>query len=126
MSSPFTKFSDAQFANYERQMDMNPVTLGRLTTLGLTTETPVRLDFAYECPSEVAAETLLQHLRADTDYDVAINRDDGIEVRGSTQPTAITLDILNRWVFWMCQAGVERGDCTFDGWGTSIATTNAA
>jgi hypothetical protein len=126
MASPFANFSDAQFANYERQMDMNPMTFGRLTELGLTPNTLVRLDFAYECSSEAAADLLLQHLRGETDYELSINRDDGIEVRGTTQLTGITRDILKQWLFWMCRAGVEHGDCVFDGWGTSILTPNDA
>ena len=124
--SPFAKFSDAQFANYERQMDMNPLTFGRLSELGLTPEASVRLDFAYECPSKAAADSLLKHLRAETDYDLSIAQDDGTEIRGTTQPTSITLDILNRWVFWMCQVGVEHSDCIFDGWGTSLPTPHDA
>src|SRR5262245_50313151 len=120
MTSPFANFSETQFASFERQMDMNPMTLGRLTELGLTPETLVRLDFAYRCPSESAAEALLQYLRTDTDYDLTVIRERDIELQGTTQPTAITLDILNQWVFWMCRAGVEHGDCMFDGWGTEI------
>lgn len=124
MASPFARFSDTQFACYERQMDMNPATFGRLTELGFTPETLVRLDFAYKCPNELAAQALLHHLRAETDYDLAVTRKSDIELRGTTQPTAITLEILNQWVFWMCRAGVEYGDCMFDGWGTSIPTPN--
>lgn len=126
MTNPFVKFSDTQVANFERQMDMNPTTFGRLTELGLTPETLVRLDFAYECPNEPAAQALLQFLRADTDYDFTVTRESDVELRGTTQPTAITLDILNQWVFWMCRAGVEHGDCIFDGWGTSTPTPKDA
>ena len=38
-------------------------------------------------------------------------------VTGSTQPTAVSLDILNQWVGWMVVAGAENGGCEFDGWG---------
>ena len=125
MASPFAKFSDAQFSNYERQMDMNPLTFARLTGLGPTPETPVRLDFAYECQSEASAGSLLEYLREETDYNLTLSRDGGITLRGTTQPTAISLDILQQWVFWMCRAGVEHGDCRFDGWGTPLPTPNA-
>lgn len=107
-------------------MDMNPLTFGRLTELGLTPDTLVEIDFVYDCPSEAAADILLNHLRNETDYETNITRDARIEVRGTTQPTRITLDILNRWVLWMCRAGVEHGDCVFDGWGTAIPTSDDA
>jgi hypothetical protein len=38
-------------------------------------------------------------------------------VTGSTQPTVVSLDILNQWVGWMVGAGAENGGCEFDGWG---------
>ena len=41
-------------------------------------------------------------------------------VRGSTQRTTISLDILDQWVEWMVAAGAEHGRCLFDGWGVQI------
>jgi hypothetical protein len=37
-------------------------------------------------------------------------------VTGTTQPTKVSLDILNDWVESMVAAGFDR-DCAFDGWG---------
>ena len=40
------------------------------------------------------------------------------EVTGTTQPTKVSLEILDEWVAWMVAAGFEHGGCRFDGWGT--------
>ncbi len=42
-------------------------------------------------------------------------------VSGSTQPTAVSLDILNEWIQWMVSAGAANGGCEFDGWGAPVA-----
>ncbi len=41
-------------------------------------------------------------------------------VIGKTQPTTVSLDILNEWVRSMVLAGAEKGPCEFDGWGAEV------
>ena len=96
---------------------MNSQTWEVLQGHGVTEQTELRLDFAYETPDKNAAEELAAFLREETDYDVRV--EDG-EVRGSTQPTNISVSILDEWVRWMVLAGYEKGRCKFDGWGTAV------
>ena len=37
-------------------------------------------------------------------------------VVGMTQPTPVSLELLDDWAQWMVAAGAERGPCAFDGW----------
>jgi hypothetical protein len=99
------------------QLAMNQQTWAELQRHGVTEETEVRLDFAYEAPDTQSAQTLASFLRDETDYDVH-TEDDG--VIGSTQGTTISQTILDEWVTWMVLAGHENGRCKFDGWGTAV------
>ena len=106
-----------------KQLDWNKATFARLQELGLTPESQVRLDFFYYAPSEDSAKALAALIESETDYDVTAQYlkepTPTWSVTGSTQPTVITLDILDQWVSWMVAAG-QRHDCEFDGWGTEI------
>lgn len=84
---------------------------------GVTEATELRLDFSYEVPNASAAKQLAEFLRAETDYDVALNEEG---VSGTTQPTTVSPPILDEWVEWMILAGYENGRCMFDGWGAEV------
>src|SRR5689334_7741340 len=105
---------------------MNKETWRRLTELGVTTETELRLDFAFRAPSEGAARSLAAVIDEQTDYSVVIdNASDGLfrkkwSVTGQTQPTKLSLELLDQWVTWMVTAGLQTGRCEFDGWGTEV------
>ena len=89
----------------------------------------LRLGFIYLAPGEEEARALVRFLRAETDYDVDVrSRQDGDGddaeqswfVMGTTQPTTITVDLLDDWVEWMIAAGAAEGPCAFDGWAAQV------
>lgn len=110
------------------QLGMNPQTWKLLTDRGVTHETALRLDFAYAAPGEKEATQLSVFLQRKTDYTVrttsakkggALSRKSW-SVVGTTNPTALSLNLLNEWVRWMVLAGHENGQCEFDGWGAQL------
>lgn len=40
---------------------------------------------------------------------------------GQSQPTELSLDILEDWTVWMVAAGAKYGACRFDGYGALVA-----
>jgi hypothetical protein len=108
-----------------RQLEMNPATWEALTDRGVTEESQLRLDFLFNAPGRSQGEQLAEFLQHETDYDVEVtSHKKGLLAKptwmvvGKTQPTSVSLEILNDWVTWMVTAGAERGACEFDGWGT--------
>jgi hypothetical protein len=106
------------------QLAMNKETWKRLVAHGITPETEVQLDFTFDSPASEHAEALKNFLKRETDYSVEVSSSRSLfrktwSVRGTTQKTTISLDILNQWVEWMVAAGQDHG-CVFDGWGTSV------
>ena len=103
------------------QLRANRGTFALLQKHGLSATTEVRLDFSFVAPSEAEARSLEGLLARETDYQVSVEPDtDGTwVVEGSTQPTAITLEILDQWVDCMVTAGLQE-NCEFDGWGTQV------
>ncbi len=108
----------------DQQLAMNEQTWAALQEHGADASTHLRLEFFYIAPGQTEAEALGDFLRHETDYDVDVHSmKKGMlskkqwSVTGSTQPTPVSLDILNQWVGWMVAAGAENGGCEFDGWG---------
>lgn len=106
------------------QLAMNRMTWEVLQGHGVTEQTQVRLDFAYDAPNKKKAETLAAFLHEETDYDVSAKSYGSIlrrewTVEGTTQNTIISPEILDQWVTWMVTAGKEHS-CIFDGWGTPV------
>src|SRR5262245_34590063 len=90
-----------------QQLAMNEQTWAALQEHGVDASTQLRLDFFYVAPGQAEAEALGEFLRQETDYNVDIHATKkGMlskkqwSVTGSTQPTAVSLDILNQWVTW--------------------------
>lgn len=109
------------------QLEQNASTLDKLREEGLAEDAPVRLEFFYAAPGEPEARNLVAFLRAETDYTVdAFARRDGMaehtpwHVLGMTQPTPVSLELLNDWTEWMIAAGAEKGPCAFDGWDAEV------
>lgn len=111
---------------YERILDLqlseNPQIWARFQEHGMD-EHAWRLGFIYLAPGEQEAEDLAAFLRAETDYEVEVRsqRPRKLATRewlviGATQPTAVSLELLNEWVEWMVAAGAAAGPCAFDGW----------
>jgi Regulator of ribonuclease activity B len=107
-----------------KQLAMNEQTWRALQGHGITTDSEVRLDFAFRAPNETAAQGLKELLQDQTDYSVTVQSGGSPSSRewtvaGSTQLTKVSPEILDQWVDWMVAAGLER-NCEFDGWGTEI------
>lgn len=107
-------------AALSKQLAMNESTWVRLQGLGVDESTQLELDFFYVAASEADAKALGRMLESETDYEVVVGQlEDGESwgVQGATQPTEVSLEVLNQWVDWMITAGLHNG-CEFDGWGT--------
>jgi hypothetical protein len=107
-----------------QQLAMNPQSWEALQAHGVDESSQLRLDFFYVAPGEPEARALAAYLADETDYSVSVNgtkkgrlSKKQWSVTGSTQLTAVSLDILNHWVQWMVVAGAQHGRCEFDGWG---------
>ncbi|MGH2944036.1 MAG: hypothetical protein ACRDLN_14815, partial [Solirubrobacteraceae bacterium] len=90
----------------------------------------VRLGFIYVAPGEPEARRLVAFLCEETDYEVDahLRREDGPSaeeawfVIGTTQPTAVSLELLDDWTEWMVAAGAAEGPCAFDGWAAQLVS----
>jgi hypothetical protein len=127
---------------YEQLLDLqlhrNRDIWAGLQERGVAADTMLRLGFIYVAPGEPEAQALVDFLREETDYDVNVraDRDDGADadaetdpddadawfVIGMTQPTPVTLDLLDDWVEWMIAAGAAEGPCAFDGWAAQLVS----
>ena len=113
-------------ATLAKQLEMNAQTWRALQDRGVTERSALSLDFSYVAPDGAAAERLRASLADQTDYAVQVHQQKkGLLrktwiVEGTTQPTPVSLDVLNDWVRWMIAAGAEKGECIFDGWGTAV------
>jgi hypothetical protein len=108
------------------QLEMNRVTWAELQEHGVTEDTEVRLDFLFVAPGEHQAEALAQVIRGRTDYEVeAASSKQGLlgkqvwTVKGTTQPTSVSLEMLDEWVTRMVEWG-NAHTCEFDGWGAAV------
>ena len=109
-----------------KQVAMVEDTWDALQRAGVTGDTQLRLDCLYYAPGESEAHELAEFLGHETDYDVRVESDAGgflkkatSKVASTTQPTRVSLDILEEWVRWMVAAGAQY-DCEFDGWGAKV------
>ncbi len=87
---------------------------------GVTEETQLELDFFYMSRGSDADEELADYLTGQTDYDVQACASRQYGVTGSTEPTKVSVQVLDEWVAWMVRAGYEHGRCKFDGWGAAV------
>ena len=106
-----------------KQLSMTEQIWKRFQELGVTKETPVQLDFAFDAPNRKAAESLQGLLEEETDYAVRVESEGMFKktwrVSGTTQSTSVSEEILKQWVDWMVTTGLKH-DCVFDGWGTEV------
>ena len=110
------------------QLERNPEMLADLQRSGIDLDVPLRLEFLYLAPGEPEARELVAFLRLETDYVVrAFERREGMSesrpwfVVGITQPTPLSLELLNEWSQWMVAAGATYGPCAFDSWSAETA-----
>ena len=119
---------------YERILDLqlseNPRIWARFQEHGMDGD-EWRLGFVYMAPGEDEAQQLAGYLREQTDYEVEVRSQRARRfakaewlVVGATQPTAVSLELLNEWVQWMVAAGAVNGPCAFDGWAAQVQTSD--
>jgi hypothetical protein len=89
---------------------------------GVVDGTPLRLDFFYIAPNRAAAESLASALDGQDGYTAQVSgQRHGLRrtwtVVGATPTIPMTHDRLDDWVGEMIEAGMDHGDCDFDGWG---------
>jgi hypothetical protein len=115
----------------ELQLRANRDIWAGLQEHGVSADTKLRLGFVYIAPGEPEAQALVAFLREETDYDLEARSrpgdgdgaPDGEEewvVIGTTQPTPVTLELLDDWAEWMIAAGAAEGPCAFDGWAAQL------
>jgi hypothetical protein len=116
VENPLAHLTDEEVRALHGHLERNKTIFVELTKHGWRPEKPLTLDFAYNCPSKEAAESLRTYLKEETDYDLSVQ---GTRLEGSTQPQAVDQQTIQRWTFWMFNAGIDHG-CEFDGWGTAV------
>jgi hypothetical protein len=112
----------------EQQLDRNKDIWAGLREHGLEDEDEVRLGFVYVAPGEAEAQGLVDYLRDETDYELSARERPGEAagdepdwvVIGTTQPTAVSLELLDDWCEWMIAAGAAEGPAAFDGWAAQL------
>jgi len=103
-----------------RQLTMTRAMWNSLVAHGVTESTQISLDFSYRASSYDRANDLQRFLVEEADYKVRVVAvQERWRVSGTTQPTSVTLPMLEQWVDWMVAAG-RQFDCCFDGWGTEV------
>ncbi len=112
----------------EEQLRRNRDIWAQLREGGVEDDSALRLGFIYVAPGETEAQQLVAFLRDETDYEVnarsrPVEDPDGEPawfVIGTTQPTAVSLELLHDWCEWMIAAGAAEGPCAFDGWAAQL------
>ena len=106
----------------EAQLRENRTAWAELEDDGVDDDSRLMLGFLYLAAGEPEAQRLVTFLQAETDYDVKARPRPGDPpelawcVIGTTQPTPLSLELLDDWVEWMIAAGAAEGPCAFDGW----------
>jgi hypothetical protein len=112
---------DFSVADYLRdQLTRTRMTWFKLREHGVTDGSELQLDFFYAAPTNSRAEELKAFLQQETDYETRVTADrDQWIVRGHTQRVALSLAIVEQWVDWMLNVGLQF-ECVFDGWGAEV------
>jgi hypothetical protein len=129
MSRPteiYREFTRELLENFVWQLQLTGVDYDEALQGSVEAGTPVSLPYAYECPSEDAAQRLRDYIHQQAPDEIAIARnDDGWVLRGTVNDIAFELPLMLRWVGYMCDAGSQFG-CRFDGWTAPGAAPAAA
>ncbi|MDQ3721957.1 MAG: ribonuclease E inhibitor RraB [Actinomycetota bacterium] len=113
----------------EEQLSRNRDIWAELREHGLHGDDELRLGFIYLAAGEAEAEQLAAFLLEETDYEVSARTRPGDDdndaapswlVIGTTQPTPVSLELLDDWCEWMIAAGAAEGPCAFDGWAAQL------
>jgi len=112
----------------DNQLEMNPQTWAALQGRGVDENTLLIIDFAFTAKGKAEAEALVSFLREKTTFSAIARAERGTSlrkrwiVRGRTQPSTSSLEMLNDWVTFMVKAGYTHA-CRFDGWGVEVPDT---
>ncbi len=112
----------------ERQLERNRDIWAELREHDVEEDMQLRLGFLYLAPGKAEAKSVVAFLRAETDYEVRARArpgDGAWIVIGTTQPTPVSLALLDEWVAWMTAAGAVEGPCAFDGWAAQLVGVEA-
>ncbi len=112
----------------ELQLERNRDRWAELREHDVEDDTGLRLGFLYLAAGEDEATALVALLHEETDYEARVRRhpeDGGWVVVGSTQPTPVSLALLDAWVEWMIAAGATAGPCAFDSWAAQRLVADA-
>jgi hypothetical protein len=111
----------------EEQLSRNRDIWAGLREHGLADESELRLGFVFVAAGQNPAEQLAAFLLDETDYDVEARLRPGAGdadaewiVIGATEPTRVSLDLIDDWCEWMIAAGATEGPCAFDGWAAQL------
>jgi hypothetical protein len=116
----------------EEQLSRNRDIWADLRAQGLDDDSELRLGFLYVAPGVAEADQLVAFLHEETDYEVQSRvrpqddeaAEDGDDpewiVIGATQPTPVSLELIDDWCEWMIAAGAAEGPCAFDGWAAQL------
>ena len=112
----------------EQQLERNREIWADLREQRIEDGDELRLGFIYAAPSVAEADQLVAFLSEETDYEMSARPRPGDDeeadpdwiVIGTTQPTPVTLDLIDDWCEWMIAAGATEGPCAFDGWAAQL------
>ena len=117
----------------DHQLERNREVWAELREQGVSDDDELRLGFIYVAPGVAEADQLVAFLREQTDYEMSARLRPGDEdgadpdwlVIGTTQPTPVTLELVDEWCEWMIAAGAAEGPCAFDGWAAQLVGDDA-
>jgi hypothetical protein len=112
----------------DHHLERNREIWAGLTEHGIGADSVLRLGFVFIAPGVAEADQLVAFLSEETDYDAKSRERPGDEageepewvVIGTTQPTPVSLELLDDWCEWMIAAGAAEGPCAFDGWAAQL------
>ena len=116
----------------EQQLERNREVWTELRNQGVQDGSDLRLGFLFVAAGVAEADQLVAFLHEETDYDLEARSrpgaggeaepggDEEWVVIGTTQPTPVTLELLDDWAEWMIAAGAAEGPCAFDGWAAQL------
>jgi Regulator of ribonuclease activity B len=117
----------------DRQLERNREIWADLREQGVGDDDELRLGFIFVAPGVAEADQLVAFLSEETDYEMSARLRPGDDdetdpdwiVIGTTQPTPVTLELVDDWCEWMIAAGAAEGPCAFDGWAAQLVGDDA-
>lgn len=108
-----------------KQLEMNPRTWAALEERGVGATTFLLIEYSFTAPGRRAANQLKKALGERTTFTAEVLGEGSAlkrhwRVVGHTQPSTISLEMLNDWVTFMVTLGAKNGECRFDGWGVQL------